>query len=66
MNSKLEESNKRKKRNALAEKILLSMIINRSDWGIKLYSDGSLTSYEYDLMETCFSIADKFIEHSNK
>ena len=59
MNNKLEESNNKKRRNALAEKILLAMINNGIFFEVKS------SSYDYAIKHA-YKIADEFIEYPNK
>lgn len=66
MNKELQELNRIRKRNALAEKLLIAEV-NKNGIG-KVSSYDPLLDYNStkEAIENCFYVADSFIEYSEK
>lgn len=62
MNKELQELNRIRKCNALAEKVLLSMVSNAKWWDIHT-SNNRLVQPD-SVIEICFNIANEFIRYS--
>ena len=62
MNKELQELNRIKKRNALAEKVLLSMVSNAEWWDMHIRNNRLVQPDS--VIEGCFNIAKDFIRYS--
>ena len=62
MNEELQKLNRTRKRNALAEKVLLSMVSNAEWWDMHIRNNRLVQPDS--VIEGCFNIAKEFIRYS--